>query len=254
MSETIDAIQEKLKPRNIVANATERVKSAATERVREMADTARETAQQAMDYTRDTATGVVGTAREPDPARVDRRRRGMVAHKRSRRGARPRDARDYGSYMLRLRPWTRDEEPTKTRATAASWAAFGRIRFRRRWPASGSPGWRSREATATTCRGTTAATAMTAGGTDRRAARERPTGDERSRRHSAEPERVRESHGVAHPEYASETAGSMRRMARRRQNQLQRMVQENPLLVGAGALMLGAAFGLAVPETEPRTS
>ena len=51
-------------------------------------------------------------------------------------------------------------------------------------------------------------------------------------------------------EYASETADSVRRMARRRQNQFQRMVQENPLLVGAGALMLGAAFGLAVPETE----
>ena len=51
-------------------------------------------------------------------------------------------------------------------------------------------------------------------------------------------------------EYASETADSVRRMARRRQNQVQRMVQENPLLVGAGALMLGVAFGLAVPETE----
>jgi hypothetical protein len=28
------------------------------------------------------------------------------------------------------------------------------------------------------------------------------------------------------------------------------MVQENPLLVGAGALMLGVAFGMAVPESE----
>jgi len=28
------------------------------------------------------------------------------------------------------------------------------------------------------------------------------------------------------------------------------MVQDNPLLVGAGALMLGAAFGMAVPETD----
>ena len=53
MAETIDAIQEKLKPRNIVASATDRVKSAATEEVREMADTASQTAQQAMDYTRD---------------------------------------------------------------------------------------------------------------------------------------------------------------------------------------------------------
>jgi hypothetical protein len=38
--------------------------------------------------------------------------------------------------------------------------------------------------------------------------------------------------------------------ARRQQNQLQRMVEENPLLIGAGALMLGAAFGMAIPETE----
>ena len=36
--------QEKLKPRNIVAQATDRVKSAATERVRDMADTASQTA------------------------------------------------------------------------------------------------------------------------------------------------------------------------------------------------------------------
>jgi hypothetical protein len=42
----------------------------------------------------------------------------------------------------------------------------------------------------------------------------------------------------------------MRRMARRRQNQVQRMVNNNPVLVGAAALLLGAAFGLAVPETE----
>ena len=33
-------------------------------------------------------------------------------------------------------------------------------------------------------------------------------------------------------------------------NSLQRMLRDNPLLVGAGALMLGAAFGMAVPETE----
>jgi hypothetical protein len=64
MTETIDAIQEKLSPRNIVANATERVKTATTERVREMADTASETAQQALDYTRDAANSVVGTARQ----------------------------------------------------------------------------------------------------------------------------------------------------------------------------------------------
>jgi ElaB/YqjD/DUF883 family membrane-anchored ribosome-binding protein len=51
-------------------------------------------------------------------------------------------------------------------------------------------------------------------------------------------------------DYAGGTADSMKRMAQRRQGQLERMVRENPLLVGAGALMIGAAFGLAVPETE----
>jgi hypothetical protein len=47
-------------------------------------------------------------------------------------------------------------------------------------------------------------------------------------------------------EYVSGATDSMRRMARRRQYQLQHMVQDNPLLVGCGALMLGVAFGLAV--------
>jgi hypothetical protein len=28
------------------------------------------------------------------------------------------------------------------------------------------------------------------------------------------------------------------------------MMRDNPVLVGAGALLLGAAFGMAVPETE----
>jgi hypothetical protein len=34
------------------------------------------------------------------------------------------------------------------------------------------------------------------------------------------------------------------------ENGLQRILYDTPLLVGAGALMLGTAFGLAVPETE----
>jgi hypothetical protein len=38
------------------------------------------------------------------------------------------------------------------------------------------------------------------------------------------------------------------------QAQVRRMVSENPLLVGAGALLIGAAFGLALPETERENS
>jgi hypothetical protein len=155
MTETIDAIQEKLSPRNIVANATERVKTATTERMREMADTASETAQQALDYTRDAASSVVGTARQnPIPLVLIGLGAAWWLTNRSRTSS---SASDRGLYQ---RGYERDDE-------------------------SGS----------------------------RRAA-------------------------------------SVGRMATRRTNQLQRTIEQNPLLVGAGALLLGAAFGLAIPETE----
>jgi hypothetical protein len=51
-------------------------------------------------------------------------------------------------------------------------------------------------------------------------------------------------------EYAGDAADSVRRTGRRAQNGFERIMRDNPLLVGAGALVLGAAVGLAVPETE----
>ena len=47
---------------------------------------------------------------------------------------------------------------------------------------------------------------------------------------------------------------SVRRGGRQAQAQMHRMTSENPLLVGAGALLIGAAFGLALPETEGENS
>jgi Protein of unknown function (DUF3618) len=41
-----------------------------------------------------------------------------------------------------------------------------------------------------------------------------------------------------------------RRVARRSQNRLNQMLRDNPIAVGAGAMVLGAAVGLALPETE----
>lgn len=47
---------------------------------------------------------------------------------------------------------------------------------------------------------------------------------------------------------------SVRRSGQQAQAHLHRMTSENPLLVGGGALLIGAAFGLALPETARENS
>ena len=255
MSETVDAIQEKLKPRNIVAHATDRVKSAATERVRDMADVASETAQQAVNYTRSSASGVAGTMREnPIPFALigigtawllASRARGAASSQTRGSGREEGREHDYrrdvtrdelryddernSGFMARIRS---NPIPATLAGVGLSWLAFSSserdeeewTRDSNRWRGpSGEGEWRT-DRTDESAVGGRSVTSNLAESASQMAARGR--------------------------QYASETTGSMRRMARRRQTQLQRMVQENPLLVGAGALMLGAAFGLAVPESE----
>lgn len=232
MAETIDAIQEKLKPRNIVASATDRVKNAASERVREMADTASQTAQQVMDYTRDRASGLTERFREnPLPlALIGLGAAWLIARASSNGGRyrmrrRDRDYnREYGGELTRNEALFGDRGdqgvmarirtnpiPATLAGVGLTWLAFSKTEPRA-WEYSSQ--WRD-------------------------GSREEEGLSESARQIAS---RTRE--------YASETTDSMRRMVRRRQNQLQRMVQDNPLLVGAGALMLGAAFGMAVPETD----
>jgi hypothetical protein len=50
--------------------------------------------------------------------------------------------------------------------------------------------------------------------------------------------------------YFTDAGDSMRQMARTGPSQLLQVVQDHPLVVGCGVLMLGVAFGLALPETE----
>ena len=241
MSETIDAIQEKLKPRNIVADATDRVKTAATERVREMTDTASQTAQQAMDYTRDRAGDMAeGARRNPIPLALIGVGAAWLMTSRSRRNQRQgwREDRDSGNYG---QTWGRDQSLD---AHAADGGFMTRIRENPVPAALAGVGL------------TWLAFSDTNRGADRWRGRPGPStmpGSSESGVGRSMTERIGESASEAASrtrEYASETADSMRRMARRRQNQLQRMVEQNPLLVGAGALMLGMAFGLVVPETD----
>lgn len=157
-----------------VTDATDRAASAATEKARELADTAGQTAQQAMDYTREAASRVGGRAR-------------------------------------------RNPVPLVLLGLCAAWVIARRA-------------------------------ARGRGERMRREEREYGTTDWTSSEESGE-QSVERGWGHAR-EYVSGASSSMRQMVRRRGSQFQNMVQDNPLLVGLGALILGLAFGMAVPETE----
>jgi hypothetical protein len=240
MTETIDAIQEKLKPRNILANATDRVKSATAEGVSEMADTAGRTARQAIDYSRQAATSVAGTAGQNvlplaligvgAAWLLTNRSRSASSSYGGRHGTRrgERETRDYldepDHYAVTSESWYEEDEdwdsgviarlrnnpiPAAMAAVGFGWLAFSGS-DRGDYERQDSESWRQGQGASES------------------------VGELASR--------ARED--------ASETANSVGRAARRRTNQMQRMVHDSPLLVGAGALLLGAAFGLAVPETE----
>jgi ElaB/YqjD/DUF883 family membrane-anchored ribosome-binding protein len=178
MAETIDAIQDKLRPAAIVANATDRVKAATTQKVRAMAETAGDTAHNVMNRTREGADGLLDT--------------------------------------LRDNPY-----PTALIGIGAAWLMM-----------NASKGSRSQAGFRKYRNDPREYGAQYSGSS---AYRQSAQGDTLTSRAS---------------EYAGQTSDAVVRAGRQAQNRLQRMMYENPLLVGAGALMLGAAFGLAVPETD----
>lgn len=173
LSETIDALQEKLRPSNLVSDATDRVKTATTERVRDMADTAGDTVQEMWADTR----------QNPLPALMIGAGVAWMLYDRSRNGR---------------------EEPSWTRREYAS----------RRYARAYEP-------------------------YDR--------GDVRGGEN-----RWNEARSQAHEvgSWAREAGSEARYRARRAQNGMQRMLRENPLLVGAAAMLVGAAVGASLPETE----
>jgi len=209
---------------NIVADSTDRVTSAASGRARAMADTAGRTAQQAMEYTRETARKAGSRVRRNPVPLVVLLGLGaawLVARRTSWARMR-RDERESGT------GWTRME------ATHGEAMYAGRTR-----------GVMAR------IRGNPIPAALAGVGIGWLAFAGGKSASGETRRWSSEPggesagERLERARGSM-----SSASGTMRQMMRRRRSQFQNMVQENPLLVGCGALLLGLAFGMAVPETE----
>jgi len=212
LSETIDALQEKLKPANIVADATDRVKSATTDKVRNMAESASETAQEL--YRNTGASGIVEEVRQnPYPALMIGAGVAWMIMDRSRN----RGNGDVYGY-----------QSSRWRGSSSDYSSYG----------SGSR------------YGTRSASGANYSGTEYGSGR---AGSEYSSatRYGASYGESEES-GLA--DRARETMNQARyatqRTTRRAQNQLQRMLNNNPLLVGAAAMVVGAAIGAALPETE----
>jgi hypothetical protein len=194
MAETVEALQDRLRPSNVIADATDRVKTATSAKVKSMAETASDTAQDVMRETRERAYGVIEGARQnPIPALMigagvawllmDKSRNGETSRQRSWRDSR------YGSSAYRNGSYYANEtEPVYSDVDDN----------------------RTRDLRYDSDEGITA------------------------RAQSA----------------AEEGLDMARRTTYRAQNQLQRMLRENPLLVGAAAVVVGAAIGAALPETQ----
>lgn len=176
LSETIDALQEKLRPGNIVSDAAEKVKSATSERMRSMADTASGTAQ-----------GMVQGARQnPIPA-----------------------------LMI---------------GAGVAWFLIDRTRQHR----EDGP---SREAERS-----------------RYSSQHYPSGESYEYDRTSGEQRVewvgqhRRMQGVTN--WARNAGHKARQTSTRARSGIQRMMHQNPLLVGAAAMLAGAAVGATIPETE----
>jgi hypothetical protein len=185
MSETIDAIQERLRPGKIVADARERVRDATTQKVRQMAFRASDAANR--QNLLPAALIGIGTA--------------WLLMNRSGNSSHSYDRLDYDDPS---RPWRNTEYSTADDHYRAV-------------------GTRGSEST-----GGSADVSGISGRVTERASQ------------------VTERAG----ELAENARTAVRQTSRRAQNQLQRAIHENPLAVGAAAAILGAAIGLALPETE----
>jgi len=273
MSETIEALEEKLRPARLAADATERMKTAAKEKVRDMADTASEAAQEVSKYTRDAADTVTSTLRQnPIPAVLvgigaawwlmtqnQGRRTSADTHRwrdgdRRREGQRSRydisqdnRLRSYGSRAGRGE-WNEERGiidrlvtnpiPTALATAGLTWLVLSS----RAEPYQSDALWQTPDRPID--RGPGAAQGeRTEQGTLETVmeSAEQLTG--RTKQYASEVASKAER-------YADDMTSAVRTIGGQAQNRLQRLMSTNPFLVGVGAMAVGAAIGAMAPETD----
>jgi ElaB/YqjD/DUF883 family membrane-anchored ribosome-binding protein len=213
MGETIDEIQDRLRPGNVVARASESVRDAAAGKVREMAHRAQDAfTGRDRPWDRDAydeSYGLMDRVRDhPVPVTLAAVSIAWLAF--SGRKHRPSDRAIYGSTAYG-EPYIRETRMRDDR--------YGR---------AGDGEYTGSSSVGRTMHG--AAEGM---------------------RHAAGDVRHTASEAAARVGDATREAGSqVRRRARRTTSQLERMVRDNPLMVGAIAAAVGATVGLIVPETR----
>ena len=221
MSETIEAIQEKLRPANLVSDATERVKSATTEKVKNMADTASETAQDMMRGSRERAYDMVeGAKQNPIPALM------------------------IGAGVAWLLMGSRNKGNDYS---DRGWSQYS-TRNVRGASSSGDDYYRSTEANYSDVDNRSAYNRTSTGSTQYGGS---------GRSYGSSQYNQGSQYGYGNEGWTEGTSRALadagdtaRQTVRRTSNQLQRMLRDNPLLVGAAAVLAGAAIGASLPETE----
>lgn len=290
MSETIEAIQERIRPRNLVADAADRVRSSAKEKVTSMAQTAGRRAQAMMDQTEGAAGQFPGGARQNSvPIALIGLGTAWMLWNRS-RGERPRgqtrwggrearyvgpaagaefvsrtDVETYGAYgdteiyggggyreYSRDRGWnagllrrvSSNPIPAVLASAGLAWLAFSSRPDEDEWYDSqdlyrGSMGsYADRYSASSESEQGSGVGEMASQAVDSaRDAVSRAQEGTRQLAHRAQ-------------EYVSGTGHRMKGGSRGVQHEVEHLMHSNPLLMGAGAFMLGAAVGLVIPETE----
>ena len=211
MSETVNAIQDRLRPGNIAANAADTVKEAARERVRDV------TESDSMQYVRanpiPTAMVGIGIAGLVWLFKGGNEARGYQRN-RSRRSS---------------QDWRRfDEQPQRDYGGGSRYSGYE--------TAGGYTPELAYSETDTSYRGTSADVGSDASWESRRGYASESAGayDSESRRSYS----------------SADMSARTRNVATRAQSTARRTWNENPLVVGAASAVLGAVVGLAVPETD----